>query len=153
MHSPLGTRTAVLPTATDTLMSDGGDFDPHAVNTAWGPDQAAVQQAAALTGTFDARTRIVSFDGQLSFDAFQMENGAVPVALGFEYRDDKFEQDYDEQQNANNVAGSSGGADVTGARVAVRSVVVHGLGCRTIQAREVHVHRRHGPVRVARQHR
>jgi iron complex outermembrane receptor protein len=96
---------------------DGGDFDPHAVNTAWGPDQAAVQQAAALTGTFDARTRIVSFDGQLSFDAFQMENGAVPVALGFEYRDDKFEQDYDEQQNANNVAGSSGGADVTGARV------------------------------------
>jgi iron complex outermembrane receptor protein len=96
---------------------DAGNFDPHAVNIPWGPDQAALQQAAALTGTFDAKTRIVSFDGQATFDAFQMNHGPVPVALGFEYRDEDFQQEYDEQQNAGNVQGSAGGQDVTGARV------------------------------------
>ena len=33
-----------------------------------------------------------------------------------EYRDEKFSQDYDAQQNAGNVDGSAGGADVNGAR-------------------------------------
>ena len=45
-----------------------------------------------------------------------MKNGAVPVVLGFEYRDDKFGQDYDEQSNAGNVQGTAGGQDVSGAR-------------------------------------
>ncbi|KPK59300.1 MAG: hypothetical protein AMJ59_11455 [Gammaproteobacteria bacterium SG8_31] len=93
------------------------DFDPYAVNTPWGPEQAAFQAAAAGTGTADNESRIVSFDGQVTFDAFQLNNGAVPVALGFEYRDDDFSQEYDEQNNAGNFNGSAGGEDVTGARV------------------------------------
>jgi iron complex outermembrane receptor protein len=96
---------------------DNGNFDIFAVNEADSPEQRAFQQGAALTGTYDAKTRIVSFDGQVTFDAFQMNNGPVPVALGFEYRDEDFSQEYDEQQNAGNVAGSSGGQDTTGARV------------------------------------
>ncbi len=96
---------------------DSGAFDMFAQNIPWGPEQAALQQAAALTGTFDAETRIAAFDGQVTFDAFQMENGPVPVALGFEYRDDYFQQEYDEQSNAGNIQGSAGGQDVQGARV------------------------------------
>jgi iron complex outermembrane receptor protein len=45
-----------------------------------------------------------------------MENGAVPVAMGFEYRDDDFEVNYDEQSNAGNVIGSTVAADASGAR-------------------------------------
>jgi len=96
---------------------DEGNFDIFAVNSPDSAEQRAFQQGAALTGTYDAKTRIVSFDGQVTFDAFQMNNGPVPVALGFEYRDEDFQQEYDEQQNAGNVAGSSGGQDTTGARV------------------------------------
>jgi iron complex outermembrane receptor protein len=92
------------------------DFDPYEVNIPYGPDQAAFQAAAAGTGTADNDSRVVSFDGQVTFDAFQLNNGAVPVALGFEYRDDDFNQDYDEQNNAGNFNGSAGGEDVSGAR-------------------------------------
>ncbi len=95
---------------------DDGDFDPYAVNTPFGPGQAATAQAAALTGVSNFETRVANVDGSVNFDAFQMENGAVPVVLGFEYRDDKFLQDYDEQQNAGNVQGTAGGQDVSGAR-------------------------------------
>jgi iron complex outermembrane receptor protein len=96
-----------------------GAFDPHAVNTAWpGPNgsQATRQQAAAASGTADFRTRVAVIDGQVNFDAFQMRNGAVPVAIGVEYRDDDFDQEYDEQSNAGNFNGSAGGADTSGAR-------------------------------------
>ena len=95
---------------------DDGTIDPHAVNTPFNADQAAAQQAVALTGTKDFETRVASVDGSVNFDAFQMENGAVPVVLGFEYRDDKFGQDYDPQSNAGNVQGTAGGQDVSGAR-------------------------------------
>ena len=50
--------------------------------------------AAAASGTADFRTRVAVIDGQVNFDAFQMRNGAVPVAIGVEYRDDDFDQDF-----------------------------------------------------------
>jgi iron complex outermembrane receptor protein len=93
------------------------EFDPFAVVSPDSPGQRAQQQAAALTGTQNNKTRIASFDAQVSFDAFQMNNGPVPVALGMEYRDELYSQEYDEQSNAGNIQGSSGGQDVTGARV------------------------------------
>ena len=95
---------------------DDGSIDPFAVNEPFSPTQAAAQQAVALSGTKDFETRVAAIDGSVNFDAFQMENGAVPVVLGFEYRDDKFGQDYDPQSNAGNVQGTAGGQDVSGAR-------------------------------------
>jgi iron complex outermembrane receptor protein len=42
--------------------------------------------------------------------------GPVAFAIGTEYRDEKFSQDFDAQQNAGNVDGSAGGQDVAGSR-------------------------------------
>ena len=80
----------------------------------WQPDRTAgccsghwycgLQNTRALVG------------GQVNFDAFQMQNGAVPVAVGIEYRDDDFDQEFDEQSNSGNFNGSAGGADTSGAR-------------------------------------
>jgi len=95
---------------------DNESFDVFAVNTPWGPEQAAIQQASALSVSTETVTRVAAVDGSVNFDAFQMKNGAVPVVLGFEYRDDKFDENFDEQSNAGNVQGTAGGADSGGAR-------------------------------------
>ncbi|MEO1573730.1 MAG: TonB-dependent receptor [Pseudomonadota bacterium] len=92
---------------------DDGSYDIFGVN---GPTSEAVAQTFVHEGFHDENTRITSLDGTLSFDAFQMANGAVPVAVGFEYRDEKFDQNYDGLQNAGNVDGSAGGQDISGAR-------------------------------------
>jgi iron complex outermembrane receptor protein len=95
---------------------DSGAFDPFAVTTPFGPDQVARQQAGATTGSTNSRTRVATINGQINFDALQIKNGAVPVVLGFEYRDDDFEQDFDEQANSDNRTGSARAADISGAR-------------------------------------
>ncbi len=107
---------------------DAGNLDIFAVNTDTGNfsdglnnDFASTAQAAAATSIQDNLTRIVSSDFTVNFDAFQMENGPVPVALGVEYRDEKFRQNYDEQANAGAFQGTAGGADSTGAR-AVKAI-------------------------------
>jgi len=101
---------------------DSHSWDPFGINTPPNdPAQAQIEQAASVDGTFDAATKLVAFDGQLSFDAFQMPAGPAAVAVGFNYADIEFEQEYDAQQNAGAVAGSAGGQDVTGAR-AVKSL-------------------------------
>ncbi|MFK7886063.1 MAG: TonB-dependent receptor plug domain-containing protein [Gammaproteobacteria bacterium] len=92
---------------------DDGSYDIFGVN---GPTDADVAQTFVHEGFHDEETRITSLDGSLSFDAFQMANGAVPVAVGFEYRDEKFGQNYDGLQNSGSVDGSAGGQDITGAR-------------------------------------
>jgi len=96
---------------------DAGEFDIFAVNTPFNADQAAIGAASVYTGVIDATSRVALFDGQVTFDAFQMNTGPVPVALGFNYADYDFTQEFDEQQNAGNVVGSAGSQDVTGARV------------------------------------
>jgi iron complex outermembrane receptor protein len=85
------------------------------------PTQAQIEKDATLDGTYDAQTKLVSFDGQISFDAWQMPAGPAAIAVGFNYVDIEFEQEYDAQQNAGAVAGSAGGQDITGAR-AVKSL-------------------------------
>ncbi len=94
---------------------DSGSYDIFGVNGATDP---AVAQTFIHEGFHDEETRIASFDASLAFDAFQMNTGPVPVAVGFEYRDEKFTQNYDGLQNAGNVDGSAGGQDITGARAA-----------------------------------
>jgi iron complex outermembrane receptor protein len=91
--------------------SDTGDFA-----RGLDPAFAASSEAVAATGLYDARTRIVSGDFTVNFDALQMEHGPVPVALGTEYRDEDFQGDFDEQTNAFALEGTAGGEDTSGAR-------------------------------------
>ena len=97
---------------------DSGALDIFAVNS---DTDSTLQQAAGFDGVYDAKTRIASVDGNVGWDLFQMPAGPVPIVLGAEYRDEQFEQNYDAQSNAGNVAGSSGGQDNSGARV-VKSI-------------------------------
>jgi iron complex outermembrane receptor protein len=82
-----------LANAIQSRLNDGR-IDVFAVNTDTGtitdPNQqfVAETQAGALTTTQDNFTRIASGDFTVNFDAFQMNNGPVPVALGLEYRDE-----------------------------------------------------------------
>ncbi|MGH8496184.1 MAG: TonB-dependent receptor plug domain-containing protein [Gammaproteobacteria bacterium] len=93
---------------------DNGTFDVFGVN---GPtDFSAVNPSAVHTGLADNLHRVASVDGQVTFDVAQMPAGPVGAAVGFEYRDEKFTQDFDDQQVAGNVAGSAGAADTSGAR-------------------------------------
>ncbi|MBA3564227.1 MAG: TonB-dependent receptor [Gammaproteobacteria bacterium] len=101
---------------------EAGTFDPFAVTNPTpgsGPiDFSAIVPGAVHTGLSDYEHRVASVDGQVTFDLAQMPAGPLGAAVGFEYRDEKFLQDFDAQQTAGNVAGSAGAADVSGARVA-----------------------------------
>ncbi|MBA3564045.1 MAG: TonB-dependent receptor [Gammaproteobacteria bacterium] len=93
---------------------DNGSFDVFGVN---GPtDFSAVNPSAVHTGQADNLHRVASVDGQVTLDLAQMPAGPLGAAVGFEYRDEKFTQDFDDQQVAGNVAGSAGAADASGAR-------------------------------------
>jgi iron complex outermembrane receptor protein len=82
-------------------------------------DQAA---GVSMTTTYDGRFRIAGGDGQLAFDAFQLDPGPVSMVVGFEYRDEDFDESYDEQSRAGNVAGTFGSFEpLSGAR-AVKSL-------------------------------
>ncbi|MCG6872744.1 MAG: TonB-dependent receptor, partial [Gammaproteobacteria bacterium] len=73
--------------------------------------------ATVIDGYTNNESITRGFDGTLRFDILQDGNhGAVPVAIGFEYREEKLSQDFDSQQNASAVAGSAGGSDVFGKR-------------------------------------
>jgi len=72
---------------------------------------ANIQQQAdgiSLTIVSDTAFRITGGNGQLNFDAFQLNNGPVPVALGFEYRDEDFDEQIDDQTKAGAVQGAIG---------------------------------------------
>jgi iron complex outermembrane receptor protein len=103
---------------------DDGSFDVFAANTDTGnavdgfdPNFIAIAESGTVTTTQDNSTRIASGDFSVNFDAFRLRNGFVPVAVGVEYRDEDFNQNYDEQATAGNVQGSAGNDDASGARV------------------------------------
>jgi len=77
-------------------------------------DQSA---GTSWTSTYDGRFRIAGADGQLAFDAFQLESGPVSMVLGFEYRDEDFDESVDEQSQAGDVSGGGTFLPVPGARV------------------------------------
>ncbi|NNF52304.1 MAG: TonB-dependent receptor [Gammaproteobacteria bacterium] len=109
---------------------DSGAFDPFnvqglipdgvnpAIDDCGQPcdDFRAVAQSFRADGYVDNETTFKGFDGNISFDAFQMENGPVPLVFGFEYADEFYSQDYDALQNAGAVDGSAGGNDTIGSR-------------------------------------
>ena len=97
---------------------DAGTFDIFGVFGPYGDDEIATATRATATSSADAKHRITGGDGQITFDAFQLDNGPVPVALGFEYRDEDYDTGFDEQTKA----GAFGGGNVdtqdqSGARV------------------------------------
>jgi iron complex outermembrane receptor protein len=103
---------------------DDGNFDLFGVSGPYGQDEIASAQRATATRSGDARHRITGGDGQITFDAFQLENGPMPVVLGFEYRDEDFDLNFDEQTNADAFGGDDADIqDQSGARV-VKSLFV-----------------------------
>jgi iron complex outermembrane receptor protein len=87
-----------------------GNLDIFGIYGPYGDDEIAAANRATATRSGDARHRITGGDGQISFDAFQLDTGAVPVVLGFEYRDDDFDRNFDEQTSAGAFGGD--GADI-----------------------------------------
>ena len=106
---------------------DNAGFDIFGVFGPYGDDEVAIAHTATATATRDARHRITGGDGQVNFDAFQLKNGAVPIALGFEYRDEDYSLELDELTASGSIGGGAGQAqDYGGARV-VKSLFAEGV--------------------------
>jgi iron complex outermembrane receptor protein len=69
---------------------------------------AAVARASHTTQRL-SKSRYAGIDGQINFDLFEMANGPVGFAAGFDYRDEFFSDNVDDQSAAGNVAGTAGG--------------------------------------------
>jgi iron complex outermembrane receptor protein len=72
---------------------DAGTFDLYGVFGPYADNVLDAAQRAAITVPLDAKYRLAGGDGQISFEAFQLDHGPVPVVLGFEYRDEDAEWD------------------------------------------------------------
>ena len=105
----------LVPSLQSTI--DNGNFDLFGVFGPYGDDERAAAGTGSATGVFSARHRITGVDGLIGFDAFNLENGPIPVALGFEYRDEDYDYDVDEQGEAGGYSFGVSGADTSGARV------------------------------------
>jgi iron complex outermembrane recepter protein len=81
-----------------------GQYNP------FGPPNAAANALVAHTTTDDNQFRNVGMDGRVNFDLFDMANGPVGFAAGFEYHDTEYFGESDAQSNAGNTFGSAGGS-------------------------------------------
>jgi len=102
-------RTALQP------LIDSGAYNPFGDPN--DPQNAAAIDRAKHTTQKYSETRFAGIDGQINFDLFEMSNGPVGFAAGFDYRDERFIDDVDAQSSAGNVSGTSGG-DASGERAA-----------------------------------
>jgi iron complex outermembrane recepter protein len=102
-------RTALQPLIDSGAYNPFGDPDD--------PQNAAAVASARHTIQKYSESRYAGLDGQLNFDLFEMSNGPVGFAMGFDYRDERFIDDVDDQSSAGNVSGSAGG-DAQGERAA-----------------------------------
>ena len=66
------------------------------------------------TGTFEADSSTIQIDGSVSWDLFQMNNGPVPVVIGFQRFDMSWRQLNDPESNRLIIAGTSGGDNIDG---------------------------------------
>lgn len=80
----------------------------------WFDNTVGTLKAFNHTGIFTADTTEIKVDGSISFDLFQMNNGPVPLVLGFEYFDMTFNQENDPEANRLIIAGTSGGDNIYG---------------------------------------
>ncbi|HRQ65764.1 MAG TPA: TonB-dependent receptor [Xanthomonadaceae bacterium] len=81
-----------------------GQFNP------FGPPTPAANGLVGHTISDDNQFRGVGMDGRVNFDLFDMANGPVGFAAGFEYHDVEYFAEGDAQSNAGNVFGSAGGS-------------------------------------------
>jgi iron complex outermembrane receptor protein len=102
-------RTALQP------LIDSGEYNPFGDPN--DPANLAAVAAASHTTQRYSESRYAGLDGQINFDLFEMANGPVGFAAGFDYRDERFSDDVDAQASAGNVSGTSGG-DASGERAA-----------------------------------
>lgn len=79
---------------------------------AWLTNTVNTLTAFNHTGMFQADTTVYHMDGSISFDMFQMNNGPVPLVLGWEYYSVKFNQENDPESNRLIIAGTSGGDNI-----------------------------------------
>ncbi|WP_372015589.1 TonB-dependent receptor plug domain-containing protein [Pseudoxanthomonas sp. 10H] len=91
-----------IPTATQLFESGAYDiFDPE------GNDPDVLNEIRATTSR-DGFYKQQEVYAQGTFDLFEMGGGTSVLALGTEYREDKYEDIYDAQSAAGNIGGSSG---------------------------------------------
>ncbi len=86
---------------------DSGQYNPFGDPN--DPQNAAAIAEAKHTIQKYSETRYAGLDGQINFDLFEMANGPVGFAAGFDYRDERFIDNVDAQSAAGNVAGTAGG--------------------------------------------
>ena len=86
---------------------DSGAYNPFGDPN--DPRNAAAVLRASHTTQKYSETRYAGLDGQINFDLFEMANGPVGFAAGFDYRDERFIDNVDRQSAAGNVAGTAGG--------------------------------------------
>ena len=101
----------VKTSAVEQLVADGvyNPFDPL------NPDNEAAYGQMRHTNTRDIETNFQRLTGNLSFDAGDMPAGAIGWAVGFEYNDEDFKDNYDPDREAQDVIGSAGNS-TAGAR-------------------------------------
>jgi len=101
---------------------ENGELDIFGVTDA---SLANIEEQAggiSFTQASESDFRITGGNGQVNFDVFQLNNGPVPVALGFEYRDEDFNERFDQQTQAGNSLGATGQAVPVSAARAVKSL-------------------------------
>lgn len=87
-------------------------IDSGALNPFGDPRDPAQQAAVAAvrhTVLQNSGTRYFGVDGQINFDLFEMANGPVGFAAGFDYKDESLFDLVDAQSAAGNVQGTAGG--------------------------------------------
>jgi iron complex outermembrane receptor protein len=94
-------RSALQP------LIDSGAYNPFGDPN--DPANIAAVASARHTTLQTSETRFAGLDGQVNFDLFEIANGPVGFAAGFDYRDERFSDNVDAQSAAGNVAGTSGG--------------------------------------------
>ena len=114
-------RGFVLAPSLNTAI-ENGELDIFGVQDT---SLASIQEQAggiSFTQASEYDFRITGGSGQVNFDAFQIRNGPVPVALGFEYRDEDFNESFDQQTQAGNAFGAVGQLAPVSAARAVKSL-------------------------------
>jgi iron complex outermembrane receptor protein len=101
----IGTGYGLAPLLQTAI--DDGSFNPF--GDPRDPAFQAAVQGFSHTILQNSETRVAAIDGQMSFDLFEMANGAASLATGFEYVDTRFEDLVDFQSAAGNVQGTAGG--------------------------------------------
>lgn len=82
----------------------------------WLAQTSAILQGFNHTGVYEAEVKNFTVDGLAQWDLFQLNSGAVPVVVGFEYYDQDFTQINDPESNQLIIAGTSGGDNITAGR-------------------------------------